>query len=81
MVKIPKGLGGAAKRLGSNLLEITYACYLYGYERKEEKPMNFLEFSKHIRQVHVQGQQIRNKLRGAKNGGGNVQGTDAETRA
>ena len=69
MVKIPKGLGGTAKQLGSNLLEITYACYLAGFTegKKTALPKTFLEFTKNIKAVHVEGQKIRRGLRNGTN--------------
>ena len=67
MVKIPKRLGGTAKQLGSNLLEITYACYLKGWKdgKEQDLPACFLAFTKNIKGYHVEGQKIR---RGLKNG-------------
>ena len=68
MVKIPKGLGGTAKQLGSNLLEITYACYLKGWkDGKEDVPASFLEFTKNIKAYHVEGQKIRRGLKSGAN--------------
>ena len=68
MVKIPKGLGGTAKQLGSNLLEITYACYLKGWkEGSEIVPKSFLEFSSKIREIHAEGQKIRRSIKDGAN--------------